>query len=75
MCHLAVRKFNIWKHEALHPQLLKVVSKMYGKYIIQIHNSYSTVARDLSLKKILRLRAQPEGEWLFSTINLMATVL
>ena len=38
-------------------------------------NSYSTVARDLSLKTIPRPRAQPEGERLFSTINPMATVL
>ena len=27
------------------------------------------------LKTILRPRAQPEGEWLFSTINAMATML
>ena len=38
-------------------------------------NSYSTVARNLSLKTIPRPRAQPEGERLFSTINPMATVL
>ena len=42
---------------------------------VNIPNSYSTVARDLSLKTIPRLRAQPEGERLFSTINPMATVL
>ena len=34
---------------------------------------YCTVARDLSLKT--RPRAQPEGEWLFSTINPMAAML
>ena len=42
---------------------------------VGICNSYSTVARDLSLKTIPRPRAQPEGERLFSTINPMATVL
>ena len=41
----------------------------------RISNSYSTVARDLSLKTIPRPRAQSEGERLFSTINPMATVL
>ena len=50
-----------------------------GEYHIQgigqTSNSYSTVARDLSLKTIPRPRAQPEGERLFSTINPMATVL
>ena len=40
-----------------------------------ISNSYSTVARDLSLETIPRLRAQPEGKWLFSTINPIAIVL
>ena len=43
--------------------------------LVDISNSYSTVARDLSLKTIPRPRAQPEGERLFSTINPMATVL
>ena len=43
--------------------------------LAKICNSYSTVARDLSLKTIPRPRAQPEGERLFSTINPMATVL
>ena len=44
-------------------------------YEPHLSNSYSMVARDLSLKTIPRPRAQPEGERLFSTINPMATVL
>ena len=37
--------------------------------------SYGTVARDLSLKTVLRPRMQPKGELLFSMINPMAIVL
>ena len=46
-----------------------------GSEDLLLSNSYSTVARDLSLKTIPRPRAQPEGEQLFSMMNPMATVL
>ena len=45
------------------------VSLLTNCRICSISNSYSTVARDLSLKTIPSPRAQPEGERLFSMIN------